>query len=408
MLIFVCKYTNYSTSYPDAGIVGTILRKFAENNLYICRMNGFTKKATYIWQHVDWPSFKWNKSTIEGHLHTVLELQARLIGMLSALGFDIRNQTTLEAITEDVTRSSEIEGVLLNRDSVRSSVARHLGVALPTSSAIDHYTEGVVQIAIDAVKNCNEKLTETRLFNWHAALFPTGRSGMYPITVANWRQGDEPMMVVSGALGKERIHYVAPPSSAVPYEMGRFLQWINNESGDYLLVKAAIAHLWFVAIHPFDDGNGRLTRTLTDMLITRGTSLHCYSVSAEILKCRKEYYAILEKTTCGDLDITDWIVWFLQRVKTAILHSEEQLQGVMAKSRFWDSHSDTEFNERQRKVINRLFDGFDGPLTSSKWAKICHCSPDTALRDIASLLEKGILIKAASGGRSTHYEIVKQ
>ena len=380
-----------------------ILRKNAENNSYICRMNNKGRKAIYIWQHAGWPHFKWNNQLVAEALNSVQERQAKLIGMLSALGFDIQNHTALESMTEDVLRSSEIEGELLNRDSVRSSIARHLGVNIPSAGRSDHYTEGVVQVAIDAVKNCMQPLDKERLCNWHAALFPTGRSGMYRITVADWRQGDEPMLVVSGAMGKERVHYEAPPSSIIPAEMEAFLQWFNGGEPSNQLLKAAIAHLWFVAIHPFDDGNGRLTRTLTDMLIARSTGMSCYSVSAEMLKCRKEYYAILEKTTCGGLDITDWLMWFLQRIDAAIAKSEHSLDGALRKTEFWNRHSDSEFNERQRKVINRLYDGFEGPLTSSKWAKICHCSPDTALRDITSLIEKGVLIKAPSGGRSSHY-----
>ncbi|MGX8712668.1 MAG: Fic family protein [bacterium] len=361
------------------------------------------KKAIYIWQDADWPNFRWDDLQVSPLLNSVQERQARLLGMLSVLGFDLQKQTVLESMTEDVVRSSEIEGELLNRDSVRSSIARHLGVNLPSAGSSDHYIEGIVQVAVDAVKNCNMPLDKERLCNWHAALFPTRRSGMYRITVADWRQGDEPMLVVSGAMGKERVHYEAPPSSVVPYEMGRFMQWLNDEQPANQLLKAAIAHLWFVAVHPFDDGNGRLTRTLTDMLIARGTGMQFYSVSAEILKSRKDYYAILERTTCGDMDITEWLLWFLQRIEAAIITSEQSLSGVLRKTEFWNSHTDTEFNERQRKVINRLFDGFEGPLTSSKWAKICHCSPDTALRDITSLIEKGVLVKANSGGRNTHY-----
>jgi Fic family protein len=382
-----------------------ILRKNAENNSYICRMNFSDKKAIYIWQCIDWPNFKWEEALVSPLLNSVQERQARLLGMLSALGFDMQKQTALESMTEDVVRSSEIEGELLNRDSVRSSIARHLGVTLPSAGSSDHYIEGIVQVAVDAVKNCHMPLDKERLCNWHAALFPTGRSGMYRITVADWRQGDDPMLVVSGAMGKERVHYEAPPSSGVPYEMGRFMQWFNGDQPANQLLKAAVAHLWFVAVHPFDDGNGRLTRTLTDMLIARGTGMQCYSVSAEILKSRKDYYAILERTTCGDMNITDWILWFLHQIEAAIITSEQSLRGVLRKTEFWNSHADTEFNERQRKIINRLYDGFEGPLTSSKWAKICHCSPDTALRDITSLIEKGVLVKAPSGGRNTHYAL---
>ena len=324
--------------------------------------------------------------------------------MLSALGFDIQQQTALDSMTEDVVRSSEIEGELLNRDSVRSSIARHLGVSISASTVSDHYTEGVVQVAIDAVRNCNMPLSKDRLCDWHAALFPTGRSGMYRITVADWRQGEEPMLVVSGAMGKERVHYEAPSSTMVPDEMGKFLQWFNSDRSTNLLLKAAVAHLWFVAVHPFDDGNGRLTRTLTDMLIAKSNGgIHCFSVSAEILRSRKDYYTLLERTTCGGMDITDWVLWFLQCIEAAINTAERQLQRVLRKAEFWNRHSDTEINERQRKMINRLYDGFEGPLTSSKWAKICHCSPDTALRDIVDLIEKDILVKTPSGGRSTNY-----
>ena len=366
-------------------------------------MNNNGNRAVYIWQHADWPNFKWNEARVSEMLVSVQARQSRLVGMLSALGFNLQKQTALESMTEDVVRSSEIEGELLNRDSVRSSIARHLGMELPSPGRSDHYTEGVVQVAVDAVKNCNRPLDKERLCDWHAALFPTGRSGMYRITVGDWRQGDDPMLVVSGAMGKERVHYQAPPSSGVAREMDAFLKWFEGDWPSNQLLKAAVAHLWFVAVHPFDDGNGRLTRTLTDMLIARGTGMHCYSVSAEILKCRKDYYAVLERTTCGGLDITEWLLWFMDRIDAAVSVSERSLQGVLRKTEFWDSHSGIEFNERQRKVINRLFDGFDGPLTSSKWAKICHCSPDTALRDITSLLEKGVLAKASSGGRNTHY-----
>lgn len=369
-------------------------------------MNYSGKRAIYIWQQPDWPKFTWNHPQVDEVLNSVMEHQARLLGMLSALGFDLQQQTTLESMTEDVMRSSEIEGELLNRDSVRSSIARHLGVGFPSAMVSDHYTEGIVQVAMDAVNNCNMPLDKDRLCNWHAALFPTGRSGMFPITVGDWRQGEEPMFVVSGAMGKERVHYEAPSSASVPSEMKLFLEWFNTVQTVSLLLKAAVAHLWFVAIHPFDDGNGRLTRTLTDMLITRSAGMHCYSVSAEILKCRKEYYAILERTTCGGLDVSEWIIWFLHRIEAAIVTAENSLQGVLHKTEFWSRHDNTEFNERQRKVINRLFDGFEGPLTSSKWAKMCHCSPDTALRDITSLIDKGVLKKAPSGGRNTHYSLV--
>ena len=366
------------------------------------------KRAIYIWQQDNWPALIWDAKSVEDLMLTVQGRQAHLMGMLDVLGFDIQRTTALESLTQDIVRSSEIEGERLNMDSVRSSIARHLGVDKNTSAMSDHYTEGLVQVELDAVQNCMEPLTKERLYNWHAALFPTGRSGMYKITVADWRQGEDPMLIVSGAMGKERIHYEAPPSERVPQEMDLFLKWINETQPYNDLLKAAVAHLWFVVIHPFDDGNGRLTRTITDMLISRFNEANWqfYSVSAEILKNRKDYYKMLQRASCGSMDITEWIIWFLERVRDAIETSECRLKGVLKKADFWNAHAQMPINERQRKIINRLFDGFEGPLTSGKWAKICKCSPDTALRDINDLIDKGILTKSSSGGRSTHYELV--
>lgn len=384
----------------------SILRIFAENILYFCRMK--ERRAIYIRQQDNWPAFSWDAKKVEELMLTVQRRQAHLAGMLDVLGFDIQQTTTLESMAQDIVRSSEIEGERLNMDSVRSSIARHLGVEKTASVVSDHYTEGVVQMELDAVQNCMEPLTKERLCDWHAALFPTGRSGMYKITVADWRQGEDPMLIVSGAMGKERVHYEAPPSDMVAQEMDVFLKWINEGQPYNDLLKAAVAHLWFVVIHPFDDENGRITRTITDMLISRFNEARWqfYSVSAEILKNRKTYYQMLQRTSCGSMDITEWVVWFLERVRDAIETSEFRLDRVLKKAAFWNSHAQTPLNGRQRKIINHLFDGFDGPLTSSKWAKICKCSPDTALRDINDLIEKGILAKAASGGRSTHYELV--
>lgn len=383
----------------------SIHRIFAENILYFCRMK--EKRAIYIWQQNNWPSLTWDAKSVEDLMLTVQGRQSHLMGMLDVLGFDIQRTTTLESLTQDIVRSSEIEGERLNMDSVRSSIARHLGVEKNASAISDHYTEGLVQVELDAVQNCMKPLTKERLCDWHAALFPTGRSGMYKITVADWRQGEDPMFIVSGAMGKERIHYEAPPSERVPQEMDVFLKWINGNQPYNDLLKAAVAHLWFVVIHPFDDGNGRLTRTITDMLISRFNEANqqFYSVSAEILKNRKDYYKMLQRASCGSTDITEWIIWFLERVRDAIKTSECRLKGVLKKADFWNAHAQTTINERQRKIINRLFDGFEGPLTSGKWAKICKCSPDTALRDINDLIDKGILTKSSSGGRSTHYEL---
>lgn len=375
--------------------------------MYICRMKKTSRnnRTIYIWQKPEWPDFIWNNGLVTPILSAVEGRQRRLEGILLALGFDIQQKTVLDSMTEDVVRSSEIEGELLNRDSVRSSIARHLGIQTVQPSRSDHYTEGIVQVQVDAMKNCERPLTKERLCDWHAALFPTGRSGMYKITVADWRQGEEPMLVVSGAMGKEKVHYEAPPSELVSHEMTLLMNWVNDDMSENNLLKAAVAHLWFVAIHPFDDGNGRLARIITDMLIARhnGAQSLYYSVSAELLKNKKQYNELLEKISCGSLDITEWIVWFLKCVDSAIITSENRLDNVLQKTKFWSIHADLPCNERQRKIINRLFDGFEGPLTSSKWAKICSCSPDTALRDITDLINKGILQKAPAGGRNSHY-----
>ena len=336
-------------------------------------------------------------------------LEGRIAGMMGGLGFEIQSKTSLDVMTEDVIRSNEIEGILLNADKVRSSVARHLGLPTEGLPEPDHYTEGVVQIMIDAVRNNAVPLSEERLFNWHAALFPTGRSGMIPIRVAGWRVGEERMQVVSGAAGKEKVYYEAPPSSAVPEEMNRFIDWFNTEKRTDPVLKAAIAHLWFVAIHPFDDGNGRLTRTLTDMLLARadGSPRRFYSMSAAILRDRNNYYDLLEYMGKHGLDITRWLLWFLQTMENAIDTAVEKTQRVIRKSLFWQEHRTVALNERQIKVINRLWDGFEGKLNTSKWAKMTKTSTATALRDIQDLVDKGILRRTEEGGRSTNYRLVE-
>lgn len=359
----------------------------------------------YIWQYPGWPRFRWESGKILNLLSEVRLLEGRIAGMMGGLGFDIQSKTSLDVMTEDVIRSNEIEGILLNADRVRSSVARHLGIPTEGLPEPDHYTEGVVQVMIDAVRNYSEDLTEQRLFNWHAALFPTGRSGIHPITVAGWRVGEEPMQVVSGASGKEKVHYEAPASADVPKEMALYLDWVNNENNTDPVLKAAIAHLWFVAIHPFDDGNGRLTRTITDMLLARADGMphRYYSMSAEILRNKNGYYDALESTTIGDVDITLWLEWFLQTLKDAMELSVDIVSRVVKKSMFWQEHRDVAMNERQVKVVNRLWDGFDGKLTTVKWAKICKTSQATALRDINDLIEKGILVKGEEGSKNTSY-----
>jgi toxin-antitoxin system, toxin component, fic family len=365
-------------------------------------------KSIYIWQQTDWPDFTWDDAKLSYKLGRVRGLQGRLVGRMSALGFDLKNSAMLDALTADITKSSEIEGEILNVDQVRSSVARHLGIEIEGLPEADRYIDGVVQVMIDATQNYMQPLTAERFFNWHAALFPTGRSGVYKITVADWRQGAEPMQVISGAMGKEKIHYQAPDSDHVPYQMKLFLEWVNGNQKIDPVLKAAIAHLWFVTIHPFDDGNGRISRTITDLFLARADEMphRFYSMSAEIRKQRKGYYEMLEKTQKGSLDITNWLEWFLDCLEAALLDTEKSINTILQKAAFWDKYRLVSMNERQIKMVNLFWDGFDGKLTSSKWAKITKCSPDTALRDIQDLITKGVFRKTDEGGRSTNYELV--
>ncbi len=368
------------------------------------------RKSVYIYQKDNWPKFTWNTELIISLLSEARNLQGRLIGKMGLLGFDLRNEALLDTLTLDVVKSSEIEGELLNPDQVRSSIARKLGMDIAGSVDSDRNVDGVVEMMLDATQNCFKPLTEERLFDWHAALFPTGRSGMYKITVADWRKDTTgPMQVVSGAMGKEKVHFQAPDSDLVENEMFLFLDWFNNFDKTELVIKAAIAHLWFVTIHPFEDGNGRIARAMSDMILARAdkSNQRFYSMSAQIRKERKGYNEILEKTQTGNLDITEWITWFLNCLINALKSTDSILKQVLFKANFWNKHSKTIINERQRKLINKLIDGFDGKLTSSKWAKITKCSKDTAIRDINDLINKNILRKEAAGGRSTHYELVK-
>lgn len=362
----------------------------------------------YIWQREDWPQFRWNKDYVNVRLSSVRYAQGRLAGKLGAMGFHISSNAMLNAMADDVVASSEIEGVVLNREEVRSSVARHLGLETEGLPVASHYIEGIVEVMMDAVRNAAEPLTAERLFGWHAALFPTGRSGAWKIVVADWRQSTEAMQVVSGPMGKEKVHFQAPDSKDVPHLMDDFLRWVNDDQQLDLVIKAAIAHLWFVTIHPFEDGNGRLTRTITDMLMTRADQMphRFYSVSAEILQRRNQYYDVLESTQNGNMDITDWLMWFLDTVERAIDFADGKVSAIIDKTRFWDANEQMEMNDRQRKLVNRLLDGFEGKLTTGKWAKIAKCSPDTALRDIQDLIQKGVLRKNDAGGRSTSYELI--
>lgn len=363
---------------------------------------------TFIHQKDNWPEFTWNSNDFLDILSEARNLQGRLIGKMETLGFDLRNEALLDTLTLDVLKSSEIEGEFLNPDQVRSSIARRLGMEIAGAVESDRNVEGVVEMMLDATQRCFEPLTAERLFDWHAALFPTGRSGMYKITVADWRKDTTgPMQVVSGAMGKEKVHFQAPDSDLVEKEMTRFIDWFNNSKVD-LVIKASIAHLWFVTIHPFEDGNGRITRALTDMLLAQSdkSNQRFYSMSAQIRLERKQYYEILEKTQKGNLDITEWISWFLNCLTNALKSTDSVLTRVLFKADFWQKHIDTAINDRQRKLLNKLMDGFDGKLTSSKWAKIAKCSKDSAVRDINDLIEKGILQKDSAGGRSTNYKLI--
>ena len=366
------------------------------------------RMTVFIHQKDNWPEFTWNSNEFLNLLSEVRNLQGRLIGKMETLGFDLRNEALLDTLTLDVIKSSEIEGEFLNPDQVRSSIARRLGMEIAGAVESDRNVDGVVEMMLDATQKCFDPLTAERLFDWHAALFPTGRSGMYKIKVADWRKDTTgPMQVVSGAMGKEKVHFQAPDSELVEREMIRFIDWFNNSKID-LVIKAAIAHLWFVTIHPFEDGNGRITRALTDMLLAQSdkSNQRFYSMSAQIKIERKQYYEILEKTQKGNLDITDWIVWFLNCLIKALKSTDSVLTRVLFKAEFWQKHLDTAINDRQRKLLNKLMDGFEGKLTSSKWAKIAKCSKDSAVRDINDLIEKGILQKEAAGGRSTNYELI--
>lgn len=362
----------------------------------------------YIHLLRDWPTFKWEDDKIISLLSTVRHKQGRLLGKLEGLGFRLREEATLETLTLDVTKSSEIEGEKLPVDQVRSSIARRLGIEIAGEVPVNRNVEGVVEMMLDATQRYDLPLTDERLFGWHVLLFPTGRSGMNKIQVGHWRNDARgPMQVVSGAIGKEKVHYEAPEAGRLDAEMNKFLGWINSTISIDPVLKAAIAHLWFVTIHPFDDGNGRIARAIADLQLARAdeSKQRFYSMSAQIQRERSAYYDILEKTQKGDLTITQWLLWFLECLDRAISLSEENLSGVTQKAKFWEVHKAVSLNNRQRKMLNKLMDGFEGKLTSSKWAKIAKCSADTALRDIQDLIEKEVLEKEEGGGRSTSYRI---
>src|SRR3990170_1801171 len=358
----------------------------------------------YIHNRKDWPKLTWSQERLAGQLAGLRHRQGRLIGRMEGLGFSLRNEAVLQTLTEDVLKSSEIEGEKLDKDQVRSSIARRLGLDIGGLIPIDRHVEGVVEMMLDATGHYADSLTEERLFAWHAALFPTGRSGMTKITVGGWREDkSDPMQVVSGPIGREKVHYQAPEAKRVPKEMRAFLKWFNGPQSIDPVLAAGLAHLWFVTIHPFEDGNGRIARAIADMALAHSeqSPQRFYSMSAQIRVERMTYYEMLEKTQKGGLDITPWLEWFLGCLDRAFDGTEETLASVLRKARFWEAHADISFNDRQHLMLNKLLDGFEGKLTSSKWAKIAKCSQDTALRDILDLVDHGILAKDPGGGRST-------
>lgn len=361
--------------------------------------------AKYIYQHKNWTNFYWEDTAINALFGEVRNLQGKISGQINALGFSTKEEATLTMLTLDVVKSSEIEGELLNYEQVRSSIARRLGINIAGLVQADRNVEGIVEMMLDATRNYMNPLTEERLFGWNAALFPAGFSGMHKIVAGRYRNSE--MQIVSGAMGKEKIHYEAVPLQLVKTEMDKFLVWFNNGVTLDPVLKAAIAHFWFIIIHPFDDGNGRIARAISDMYLTRAENSpeRFYSMSSQILAERKQYYEVLQKVQHSSGDITEWLNWFLQCFKKALLETENTLQKILCKSAFWKIHEKTPLNERQRLLLNKLLNGFDGKLKSSKWAKIAKCSSDTALRDIKDLIEKGILRQEQSGGRSTNYEL---
>ncbi len=364
----------------------------------------------YIHQDKSWPNFYWDDKRLTERLASVRHRQGRLIGRMEALGFDLRAEAVLHTLTEDVLKSSEIEGEVLDKEQVRSSVARRLGMDIAGLTPSERHVDGVVEMMLDATQKYDQPLTDERLYDWHAALFPTGRSGMSKITVGAWRtDSGGPMQVVSGAIGRERVHYEAPAAKRLKKEMKVFLKWLGNNGGMDLVVKSAVAHLWFVTLHPFDDGNGRIARAISDQTLARSeqSANRFYSMSSQIREDRKAYYNILESTQKGGLDITVWLEWYLGCLGRAFDGAEIILGKVMQKASFWQTNRGQTFNDRQTKVLNRLLDGFEGKLTSSKWAKLTKCSQDTALRDINDLLTQGVLVKESAGGRSTSYALVE-
>ncbi len=362
----------------------------------------------YIYKNLNWPEFEWENEILLPLLSAVRYNQGRIVGKMGSLGFELKNQANLEILTMDVLKTTEIEGEVLDTEQVRSSIARRLGLEISGLVDSDRNVDGVVDMMLDATSNYDKELTKQRLFSWHNALFPAGYSGINKLIVANWRNyAAGPMRVVSGPVGKEKVHYQAPDAKSIDHEMDIFFKWFNSRHNIDLALKAGIAHLWFITIHPFEDGNGRIARAITDMILAQSDEqpYRFYSMSTQIRKLRREYYDVLEKTQKGKLDITEWLKWFLNCLLNSFEASEALLSKVIIKHNFWLHNASKIENERQRKILNMLLNGFDGKLNTSKWAKICKCSQDTALRDIKDLIDKQILYKLPGGGRSTSYGI---
>jgi Fic family protein len=382
---------------------------FAAKDAHNRRMN--YGDYEYIWQAPDWPHWQYDLAALAGPMAEVSRAQGLLLGRLADVGALLRGQASLFALTEDVVKTSEIEGEQLNVVSVRSSIARRLGVDIGALAPVDRHIEGVVEMVLDATANCNAPVTPARLFSWHAALFPTGYSGLSKIQVAGWRDdANGPMQVVSGPLGKQKVHFEAPAADRLATEVEQFLSWLNADSSELPLIKAGLGHLWLVTLHPFDDGNGRIARAIGDLLLARadGSPQRFYSLSAQIQRERKAYYDILEKTQKGTMDVTAWLLWFLESLQRAVAQAQQTLDAVHLKTRYWQRWAALPLNARQVKVLNRVLDGFEGNLTNSKWAAIAKCSPDTALRDINDLLARGVLNRMGAGGRSTSYELAHE
>jgi Fic family protein len=370
--------------------------------------SSYRDDKTYLWQRPEWPAMRFDLAVLAQPLAQVSAAHGRLVGRLADVGFELRTQASLIALTDDVIKTSAIEGEPLDLDTVRSSIARRLGLDIGAFAPVDRHVDGLVEMVLDATMHHAQPLNEARLFGWHAALFPTGYSGLSAIRIGAWRDDAQgPMQVVWGPISRQRVHFEAPPATRLAAEMANFIAWANADTPEPTLIKAGLAHLWLVTLHPFDDGNGRIARAVGDLFLARAdeSTQRFYSLSAQIQRERAAYYEMLECTQQGGIDVTDWLVWFLATLHRAILHAHSALDVVLARARFWQRWASTPFNARQIKVLTRVLDGFEGNLTSRKWAALCKCSPDTALRDINELQAHGVLRKLEHGGRSSAYEL---